>query len=55
MGNKLLYCQPEFGVCVNGKQSKSVHVGVGLRQRYVLSPLLFHNLHELDGHAQPNR
>ena len=36
-----LYCQPEVCVSVNGKQSKSLHVGVGLRQKFVLSPLLF--------------
>ena len=39
MTMKSLYCQPE--VCVNGKQSKSFHVGVGLQQGCVLSPLLF--------------
>ena len=38
---KPLYCQPEFYVCVNGKQSKSNHVGVGLRQGSVLSSLFF--------------
>jgi len=37
---KSFYCQPEVCVCVNGKQSKPIHVG-GLRQGYVLSPLLF--------------
>ena len=39
MAIKSLYCQLE--VCVNGKQSKSFHVGVGLRQGCVLSPLFF--------------
>ena len=36
-----LYCRSEVCVCVNGKQSKSFHVGVDLRQGCVLSPLLF--------------
>ena len=35
------YCQPEVCIRVNGKQSKPFHVGVGLRQGCVLSPLLF--------------
>ena len=39
MAIKSLYCQPEACVCVNGKQSKSFYVGVGLRQGCVLSPL----------------
>ena len=38
---KSFYCRPEVCVRVNGKQSKQLHVGVGLRQRCVLSPLLF--------------
>ena len=38
---KSFYCRPEVCVRVNGKQSKPFHVGVGLRQRCVLSPLLF--------------
>ena len=39
---KSFYCWPEVCVRVNGKQSKPFqHVGVGLRQRYVLSTLLF--------------
>ena len=37
---KSLYCQHEVCVCVNGKQSKLFHVGVGLQQGCVLSPLL---------------
>ena len=42
MAIKSLYCQqPEVCVCVNGKQSKSFHVDIGLRQGCVLSPLLF--------------
>ena len=38
---KSFYCQPEVCVRMNGKQSKPFHVGVGLRQGCVLSPLLF--------------
>ena len=38
---KSLYCQPDVCVLVNGKQLKSFYVGVGFRQGYVLSPLLF--------------
>ena len=38
---KSLYCRPEVCVRANGKQSKLFHVGVGLRQGCVLSPLLF--------------
>ena len=41
MAVKSLYCQPEICVCVNGKQSKLFHVGVGHRQGCVLSPLRF--------------
>ena len=41
MAIKSLYCQLEVCVCVNGKQSKSFHMGVDLRQGCVLSPLLF--------------
>ena len=37
---KSFYCRPEVCVWVNGKQSKPFHVGVGLRQGCVLSPLL---------------
>jgi len=36
---KSFYCQSE--VCVNGKQLKPFHVGVGLGQGCILSPLLF--------------
>ena len=39
---KSLYCQPDVCVCVNGKQSKSLHVGVGLRQWCVLSALIIY-------------
>ena len=49
---KSFYCHPEVYVRINGKQSKSFHVGVGLRQRLALSP--FYNLHELGGRAQSN-
>ena len=35
------YCQPEVCVRVKGKQSKPFHVGIGLRQGCVLSPLVF--------------
>ena len=35
------YCRPEICVRLNGKQSKPFHVGVGLWQGCVLSPLLF--------------
>ena len=38
---KSFYCRPEVCVQVDGKQSKPFHVGVGLRQGCVLSPLLF--------------
>ena len=38
---KSFYCRPEVCVRVNGKQSKPFHVGVGLWQWCVLSPLLF--------------
>ena len=38
---KSFYCQPEVCVRVNRMQSKPFHVGVGLRQGCVLSPLLF--------------
>ena len=38
---KSFYCRPEVCFQVNGKQSKPFHVGVGLRQGCVLSPLLF--------------
>ena len=41
MSIKSLYCQPEVCVRVNGKQSKLLHVSVGLRQECVLSPLFF--------------
>ena len=34
-------CRPEICVRVNGKQSKPIHVSVGLWQRGVLPPLLF--------------
>ena len=35
------YCRPDVCVRANGKQSKPFHVGVGLWQGCVLSPLLF--------------
>ena len=38
---KSFYCRPEVCVRVNGKQSKPFHVGVGLQQGCVFSPLLF--------------
>ena len=38
---KLFYCRPDVCIRVNGKQSKPFHVGVGLRQGCVLSPLVF--------------
>ena len=55
MAVKSLYCQPEVCGRVNGKPSKSFHVGVvfGKVFNFVTSP--FHNLHELDGQAKPNR
>ena len=39
--SKSFYCRPEIYVRVNSKQSRPFHVGVGLRQRCVLSPFLF--------------
>ena len=41
MAVKSLYCQLEVCVRVNGKQSKSFHVDVGLRQVCVLSSFFF--------------
>ena len=41
MAIKSLYCQPEVCSRVNGTQSKSFHVGVGLGQECASSPLLF--------------
>ena len=38
---KLFYCRPQVCVRINGMQSKPFHVGVGLRQKCVLSLLLF--------------
>ena len=38
---KSFYCRPEVCVRVNGKKSKPFHVGVGLRQGCVLSPIFF--------------
>ena len=38
---KSLHCRPEVCVRVNGKQSKSFQMGVGLRQWCVMSTLLF--------------
>jgi len=38
---KSFYCQQEFCVRVNGKQSKPLYVGVGLRHGCVLSSLRF--------------
>ena len=38
---KSFYCRPEVCVRVNGKQSKPFHVGIGILQGCVLSPLLF--------------
>ena len=38
---KSFHCRPEICVWVNGKQSRPFHVGVGLRQGCILSPLLF--------------
>ena len=51
---KSLYCRPEVCVRVNGKQSKSFHVGVGSSARACFTTSRFHNLHELDGQTQPN-
>ena len=39
---KSFYCRPKVSVGINGKQSKLSHVGVGLREGYVLLPLLFY-------------
>ena len=38
---KSFHCRPEVCAWVNGKQSKLFHLGIGLRQECVLSPLLF--------------
>jgi len=38
---KSFCCQPQVCVRVNDKQSKPIHVGFGLRQGCILSPLLF--------------
>ena len=38
---KSFYCLPEVCERWNSKQSKSFHVGVGLRQKCVLLPVLF--------------
>jgi len=52
---KSFYCQPEVCVCVNGKQSKPFHVGVGLGQGCVLSRLLFIiYMNWIDKHNQTN-
>ena len=42
-----VYCQPEICIFVNRMQSKAFHEDVGLRQSYVLLPLLYFKLHEL--------
>ena len=53
MAIQSLYCQPEVCVRVNGKQSKAFHV-VLVFGKGVFCHLPFHNIHELDGQAQPN-
>ena len=55
MAIKSFYCQFKVCVHVNGKQSKSFHVGCWSSARVCFVTFPFHNLHELDGQAQPNR
>jgi len=52
---KSFYCTLEVCVHVNGKQSKPFHVGVGLRQGCVVSPLVFIiNLNWIDKRSETN-
>jgi len=53
---KSFYCQPQVCVCINSKQSKPFHVGIGLNQVCVFS-FSFHNLNSnsIEKRSQTNK